>query len=213
MFVAIITVIWFILICDLLSMSTKQLSFDLVHILKITELLIMITSVGIDSQWEKSVVEYKWGGIKKKVISSQQDAYFICYARANSAFGNWYGHTFNSKTNYELILYTDLLLHLFNLKVDTNPHQFLVAYLRRMDVNELLRRLVEISIIRGTRFRAEIPDKKSLEGLLIHDPPTQSICNLLGQKHSQLFCDCHPTGTIDGGIYTCRELHTLFKSY
>ena len=110
-------------------------------------------------------------------------------------------------------LYTDLLLHLFNLKVDTNPHQFLVAYLRRMDVNELLRRLVEISIIRGTRFRAEIPDKKSLEGLLIHDPPTQSICNLLGQKHSQLFCDCHPTGTIDGGIYTCRELHTLFKSY
>ena len=103
MFVAVITVIWFILICDLLSISAKQLSFDLVHILKITELLIMITSVGIDSQWEKSVVEYKWGVELKKVISIDQDAYFICYARANSAFGNWYGDTFNSKTNYEFV--------------------------------------------------------------------------------------------------------------
>ena len=211
MFVVIITVIWFILICDLLSMSTKQLSFDLVHILKITELLIMITSVGIDSQWEKSVVEYKWGvELKKLFLVTKMPISFAMQEQILLLVIDMITHSIPRRTTN---LYTDLLLHLFNLKVDTNPHQFLVAYLRRMDVNELLRRLVEISIIRGTRFRAEIPDKKSLEGLLIHDPPTQSICNLLGQKHSQLFCDCHPTGTIDGGIYTCRELHTLFKSY
>ena len=105
-------------------------------------------------------------------------------------------------------MYSNLILYLFNLKANTNPHEFLKKFLQRIDINELLQKLIELSLIRGSRFRKEIPDKFALTGLIQHDPSmTQCICEMLGQKSSQMCCDCSPLGDEEGTIFTCRVSH------